>query len=138
MVKELKNFLIGGDLVEVAVGLVMALVFTAVVKAFISDLVTPIIALIFGKPNFGELSFTINNSHFLYGDFINSLITFLTTGLAVFFFVVKPYNAFKERARRSPDPDSDVRPCTECLSEIPREATRCAFCTSAQTPLPAV
>jgi len=137
MLKEFKKFLIGGDLVEIAVGLVMALVFSAVVKAFVADLITPIIALIFGQPNFGALSFTINSSHFLYGDFINNAVTFVSTGIAVFFFVVKPYNALKERTRSTPDPDGDVRPCSECLSDIPRAATKCAFCTSPQTPLSA-
>ena len=116
------------DLVELAVGLVMALVFAAVVKSLVSALITPIIALLFGRPNFSQLSFTLNSSHFLYGDFINSLITFLTTGFAVFFFVVKPYNAFKARTRLTADPDSDVRPCSECLSDIPLQATRCAHC----------
>jgi len=135
MLKEFKKFLVDGDLVEIAVGLVMALVFAAVVKSLVSDLITPIIALIFGRPNFSQLSFTLNSSHFLYGDFINSLITFLTTGFAVFFFVVKPYNAFKARTRLTADPDSDVRPCSECLSDIPKAATRCRFCTSPQTPV---
>lgn len=137
MLREFKKFLIGGDLVTIAVGLVMALVFAAVVSAFVKDIITPIIGLIFGKPNFSSLSFTINSSHFLYGDFINAVFTFVTTGLAVFFFVVRPYNALRERTRRAPDPDSDVRPCTECLSDIPKAATRCAFCTSDQTPVAA-
>ena len=136
-VKDFKNFLTDGEVVVIAVGLVMATVFTAVVKALVADVLTPIIAVIFGKPDFADLSFTINGSHFLYGDFINALITFLTTGFAVFVFVVRPYNAFRERTRRNPDPDSDVRPCTECLSDIPREARRCAHCTSVQEPLPA-
>ena len=135
MIKDLKKFLIGGDLVTIAVGLVMALVLAALIKALVADLLTPIIALIAGKPNFGALAFTINGSHFLYGDFINNLITFVSTGAAVFFFIIKPYNVLKERTRRAPDADSDVRPCSECLSDIPKEATRCAFCTSVQTPL---
>jgi large conductance mechanosensitive channel len=137
VVKDFKNFLLEGDLVSVAVGLVMALVTTAVIKALVADIITPIVALIFGRPSFENLSFTINSSHFLYGDLINSIVTFLTTGFAVFFFVVKPYNAFRERTRRTPDPDSDMRPCTECCSDIPKAATRCAFCTSVQTPLSA-
>jgi large conductance mechanosensitive channel len=135
MIKDFKKFLIGGDLVTIAVGLVMALVLAALIKALVADLLTPIIAMIAGKPNFGGLTFSINASHFLYGDFINNLITFVSTGAAVFFFIVKPYNALKERTRRSPDADSDVRPCSECLSDIPKAATRCAFCTSVQTPL---
>lgn len=137
MVREFKKFLIDGDLVEVAVGLVMALVLAALVKALVADLLTPIIALIAGKPDFGGLRFTINGSHFRYGDFINNLITFVSTGAAVFFFVVKPYNTFQARTRKDPDVDSDTRPCTECLSNIPKEAKRCKFCTAAQTPLAA-
>jgi large conductance mechanosensitive channel len=118
--------------VRKAIQMVMAIVLAALVKALVADLVTPIIAVIIGKPNFGALSFTINSSHFLYGDFINNVVTFVSTGAAVFFFIVKPYNALKERTRRAPDPDSEVRPCSECLSDIPKAATRCAFCTSEQ------
>lgn len=135
MVKEFKKFLIDGDLIDVAVGLVMAIVLAALVKALVADLLTPIIALIAGKPDFGELSFTINGSHFLYGDFVNNLITFISTGAAVFFFVVKPYNALQARIRSNPDADSDTRPCGECLSSIPKEARRCKFCTATQTPM---
>src|ERR1700691_6750478 len=114
MLRDFKKFLIGGDLVTIAVGLIMALVLAALIKALVADLLTPIIAMIVGKPNFSALSFTINGSHFLYGDFINNLITFVSTGAAVFFAIVRPYNRFRERSRREPDDDSDVRPCTEC------------------------
>ncbi len=130
LVADFKSFLIKGDLVSLAVGLVMALVFAAVVKALITDLITPIIALIFGQPNFGALSFSINSSHFLYGDFINSLITFVTTGVAVFFFVVKPYEAFLAR-RKTGDPT--VKACPECTREIPASARRCPECTAQLT-----
>ena len=105
----------------------MALVFAAVVKALIADLITPIIALIFGQPDFGALSFSINSSHFLYGDFINNLITFVTTGAAVFFFVVKPYESFLAR-RKTGDPT--VKACPECTTEIPVAARRCPQCTA--------
>ena len=91
VIEDFKKFLLRGNLVELAVAFVMGAVFATLVKAFIADLITPIIALIFGKPNFGQLSFTINGSHFAYGDFINNLITFLVTAAAMFFFVVKPY-----------------------------------------------
>jgi large conductance mechanosensitive channel len=138
MLRDFKKFLIGGDLVTIAVGLVMALVLAALIKALVADLLTPIIAMIVGKPDFSALSFTINGSHFLYGDFINNLITFVSTGAVVFFVIVKPYNSFKDRARRAPDEDSEVRPCSECLSEIPKEAIRCAYCASDQTPIIAV
>src|ERR1039458_7763100 len=83
--------------VRKAIQMVMAIVLAALVKALVADLVTPIIAVIIGKPNFGALSFTINSSHFLYGDFINNVVTFVSTGAAVFFFIVKPYNALKDR-----------------------------------------
>jgi large conductance mechanosensitive channel len=136
MLRDFRKFLINGDLVTAAVGLVMALVLAALTKALVADLLTPLIAAIIGKPSFGALSFTINGSHFLYGDFINNLITFASTGAAVFFVIIRPYNRLKERLRRTPDEDSDMRPCSECLSEIPKQATRCAYCTAVQTPLP--
>ena len=138
MFKEFKDFLKKGDLVSMAVGLVMALVFAALVKALIADLITPIIALIFGKPDFSSLSFTINSSHFLYGDFINYLISFVAIAAAVFFLVVQPVNLLMRRRRTETDVESETRPCTECLSSIPTEARRCAFCTSPQEPLTAI
>ena len=104
--------------------------FAALLKAFIADLITPIIALIFGQPNFENLSFTINSSHFLYGDFLNALITFVTTALVIFLFVVKPYNMLMER-RAQEDPDS--KECPECTSVIPIKARRCPECTSELT-----
>jgi len=129
LVQDFKKFLIKGNLVTLAVAFVMGAVFAALVKAFIADLITPIIALIFGEPNFGSLSFTINSSHFLYGDFINNLITFVTTAAAVFFFVVKPYEAFEARRRPGED-DPEVKACPECTSEIPVGARRCPLCTA--------
>jgi large conductance mechanosensitive channel len=127
LIADFKAFLVKGDLVSLAVGLVMALVFAAVVKALIADLITPIIALIFGKPNFENLSFSINSSHFLYGDFINSLITFVTTGAAVFFFVVRPYQTLIDRRAKE---DPSVKECPECTTEIPAAARRCPQCTA--------
>jgi large conductance mechanosensitive channel len=124
---DFKKFLMRGNLVELAVAFVIGVVFAALVKAFIADLITPIIGLIFGKPDFGALSFTINSSHFFYGDFLNNLITFITTAAAVFFFVVKPYNALMAR-RATEDPDS--KECPECTSTIPIGARRCPLCTS--------
>src|ERR1700716_1317010 len=112
---DFKKFLKRGNLVELAVAFVIGAVFAALVKAVIADLIPPMISLIFGKPNFGALSFTINGSHFLYGDFTNNLITFITTAAAVFFFVVKPYNMLV--ARRAQE-DPDVKECPECTMEI--------------------
>ncbi len=134
MLKDFKAFLLRGNVVDLAVAVVIGAAFGAVVTALVRDLITPIIALIFGKQNFSNLSFTINSSHFLYGDFINYLISFLTIAAAIFFFVVQPVNLLMRRRRTEPDVESETRPCTECLSAIPREARRCAFCTSPQEP----
>jgi large conductance mechanosensitive channel len=132
MLKDFREFLLRGNVVDLAVAVVVGAAFGAVVTALVRDLLTPIIALIFGKPNFSNLSFTINSSHFLYGDFINFLIAFVSIAAAVFFFVVQPVNALLARRRKAEDEEADTRPCTECLSEIPREARRCAFCGQPQ------
>ena len=124
---EFKAFLLRGNLVDTAVGIVIGLAFAAVISSFVADLVTPLIAAIFGKPDFASLSFTINSSVFHYGAFINALISFLLVAIVLFFIVVKPVNAMRAR-RDSPDPTT--RECPECLSEIPVEAHRCAFCTT--------
>ena len=126
--KDFKEFLLRGNLVDVAVGIVIGVAFAALVTAFVADLITPLIAAIFGKHDFSSLYFTINGSKFLYGDFINALITFVSIAAAIFFFVVRPYNHLM--ARRTTEPaDETVRPCPECLSEIPKAARRCSFCT---------
>lgn len=138
VMKDFKTFLLRGNVVDLAVAVVIGAAFGALIDALVRDLLTPVIALIFGKPNFAALSFTINGSHFLYGDFINYLISFVSIAAAVFFFVVQPINALMARRKTQPDVDSETRPCTECLSDIPREARRCAYCTSQQQPLPAV
>jgi large conductance mechanosensitive channel len=126
ILEDFKKFLLQGNLVNLAVAFIIGLAFAAVVKALIGDLITPIIAMIFGKPDFGSLSFTINSSHFAYGDFINALITFVSTAAAVFFFVVKPYELFE--ARKPKDPTT--KDCPECTSEIPIAAKRCPQCTA--------
>jgi large conductance mechanosensitive channel len=124
---DFKNFLLKGNLVTIAVAFVFGTVFAALVKAFIADLITPIIAMIFGKPNFESLSFTINHSKFLYGDFLNYVIAFVTTAFAIFFFVVKPYDFFE--SRRAKD-DPKVKACPECTMDIPSAARRCPECTA--------
>jgi len=124
---DFKKFLFRGNVVDLAVAVVVGTAFAALVKALVADLLTPIIALIFGKPNFSSLSFTINSSHFLYGDFINYLITFVSIAAAVFFFVVAPVNRLIERRAQA---DPETKECPECTSAIPIGARRCPQCTA--------
>src|ERR671936_2687144 len=116
--KDFKEFLLRGNLVDVAVGIVIGVAFAALVSALVADLITPLIAAIGGNPDFSGLSFTINRSHFLYGAFINALIAFLVIAAVVFFLVVKPVNALLARRRTEPPVDEAVRKCPECLSEV--------------------
>jgi large conductance mechanosensitive channel len=132
MAKDFKAFLLRGNVVDLAVGIVIGAAFGAVVTALVKDLLTPIVAAIIGKPDFSTLSFTINHSKFAYGEFINALIAFVSIAIAVFFFVVQPVNALMARRKTGVDTESETRSCSECLSEIPRQARRCAFCTSPQ------
>ncbi len=133
--KDFKEFLLRGNLVDMAVGVVIGLAFAAVITALVADLVTPLIAAIGGNPDFSSLSFTINNSRFLYGAFINALITFIVIAAVIFFLVVKPVNALMARRRAEGPIEPDVRSCPECLSEIPKAAKRCAFCTAEIAPV---
>jgi large conductance mechanosensitive channel len=131
MLREFKQFIMRGNVVDLAVAVVIGTAFAAVVAAFIADIITPLIAAIFGKQDFSNLSFTINKSTFHYGAFINALITFLSVAAAIFFFVVKPINVLQARRAAGAPPESPTtRSCPECLSEIPIAASRCAFCTS--------
>jgi large conductance mechanosensitive channel len=131
VLKDFKSFLLRGNLIDLAVAVVVGTAFAALVKALVADILTPIIALIFGKSDFSALSFTLNKSHFLYGDFINNAITFITTAAVVFFFVVKPYEVLMSRRDQE---DPTVKPCPECTSDIPIKARRCPECTAVLEP----
>ncbi|MBZ5567164.1 MAG: large conductance mechanosensitive channel protein MscL [Acidobacteriia bacterium] len=129
--KGFKQFLLRGNVVDLAVAVVVGAAFGAVVTAFVKDLVTPLIAAIVGKPDFSAFYFDVNGSRFLYGDFINAALAFLLISAAVYFFVVLPINTLIQRYRKAPAPaDPTTKKCPECLSEIPIAARRCAFCTS--------
>jgi large conductance mechanosensitive channel len=132
MLRGFKTFLLRGNVVELAIAVVIGVAFGAVITAFVKDLVTPLIAALGGKPDFSTLYFTINKSRFLYGDFFNVLIAFVIIAAVIYFFVVVPYTAMIERSRKEPPADPTTKKCTECLSEIPKDARRCAFCTSPQ------
>ena len=129
--KGFKQFLLRGNVVDLAVAVVVGAAFGAVVSAFVKDLLTPLIAAIVGKPDFSAFYFDVNGSRFLYGDFINAAIAFLLVSAAVYFFVVLPINTLIQRYRKAPAPaDPTTKKCPECLSEIPIAARRCAFCAS--------
>ena len=134
MLREFKEFLFRGNIVDLAVAIVVGTAFVALVNAFVADILTPIIAAIFGKPDFSGLTFHINGSTFLYGSFLNALFTFFTVALVIFFLVVKPMNALTARSR--PDEEKPAtRECPECLSVIPNAARRCSQCTAQVTPI---
>ena len=132
MLTDFKKFILRGNVVDLAVAVTVGLAFAAVVTAFVNDLITPLIAAIFGKPNFSDLSFTLNHSKFRYGSFINALLSFLIIATVVFFAVVVPLTALMRRLNVLPkdEPEPETHPCPECLSDIPVAARRCAFCTS--------
>jgi large conductance mechanosensitive channel len=133
MLKGLRDFLFRGNVVDLAVAVVIGVAFGAVVNALVKDLLTPLIAAIVGKPDFSGLAITVNNSRFLYGDFLNALVSFLLVGTAVYFFVVVPMRAYLARTA-GPAPTPTTQPCPECLSEIPVGARRCAHCTAVIAP----
>src|SRR5437868_3255428 len=129
--KGFREFIFRGNVLDLAVAVVMGGAFGAVVTALVKDLLTPLIAAIAGKPDFSAVSFTVNGSKFLVGDFINALISFLLIGSAVYFFVVLPLNKLMARLRRGEaPPDPTTKKCPECLSDVPIAARKCAFCTS--------
>jgi large conductance mechanosensitive channel len=133
MLKGFKDFLMRGNVVDLAVAVVIGGAFGAVVTALVKDLVTPLVAAIFGKPDFSAIVFELNGSKFLLGDFVNAVVAFLMVATAIYFFVVLPVNTVMARIKRGDvPPDPTTKKCPECLSEIPLAARRCAFCTSVQ------
>ena len=130
MLKEFRDFVLRGNVVELAVAVVIGAAFGAVVSSFASSFITPRIAAIGGKSDFSGLAFEINGSLFPYGQFVNALISFLIVAAVIFFVIMRPLNALMARMRPEPPLDRVVRPCPECLSDIPEAARRCAFCTA--------
>jgi large conductance mechanosensitive channel len=129
MLSGFKQFILRGNVIDMAVGVVIGAAFATVVSAFTADLLTPIIAALVSKPNFSSIVFTLNGSEFKVGDFLNALVSFLLVAGAVYFFVVVPVNALVSRMRKAPAPaDPTTKKCPECLSEIPMDAKRCAHC----------
>jgi len=131
MLKEFKQFIMKGNVVDLAVGVVIGVAFGSVVTALVKDLITPLISALGGKPDFSALSFTIHNSKFLYGDFINQVVSFVIIAAVVFFFVVKPLNKLQELTSRNKMPQvATDKKCPQCLSDIPKDAKKCKYCTS--------
>jgi large conductance mechanosensitive channel len=131
---EFKTFLLRGNLIELAVAVVIGVAFTDVVKSVVADLITPLIAAIGGKPDFSDLTFTLNDSVFRYGNFINNLLAFVTVAAVIFFLVIKPANLLTARMRRETPPDPTLRKCPACFESINSSATRCRYCTSEVEP----
>jgi large conductance mechanosensitive channel len=129
--KGFKTFIMRGNVLDLAVAVVIGAAFGAVVTALVKDLITPLIAAIVGKPDFSAIQFEVNGSKFLIGDFVNAIVSFLLISAAVYFFVVLPMNALLARIRRGETPpDPTTQECPECLSVIPIAARRCAQCTT--------
>jgi large conductance mechanosensitive channel len=126
-VRGFRAFLLRGNVVELATAVVIGVAFGVVITAFVKDLVTPLIAAIGGQPDFSSMSFTVNNSKFPYGDFLNAFLAFVLVAAVIYFLVIVPYTAMTARSKKEPA-DLTTRKCPECLSEIPIDAHRCAFC----------
>jgi large conductance mechanosensitive channel len=127
-----KQFLLRGNVVDMAVGIVVGAAFGTVVTSFVKDLLTPLIASAGHAPDFSRIFFQFRGSRFLIGDFVNAVVSFIIIAAAVYFAVVLPINTLVARMRREPPPDPTTKKCPECISEIPIQAKKCAFCTSTQ------
>lgn len=130
MLNDFKQFILRGNVVDLAVGVVIGAAFGAVVTSLVKDLITPFISAIIKQPDFSNLVFSINGSEFRYGEFLNNLLSFVIVAVAIFFFVVVPINSLVKRMKKAPPADPTTKKCPECLSEIPLVATRCAHCTT--------
>ncbi len=132
LLKDFKQFLLRGNVVDLAVGVVIGAAFTSVVNALVADLLTPFISAIAKIPDMSDLSFVVNGSKFAYGHLLNTLISFVLIASTIFFFIVKPMNILVSRSRgKSAPADPTTKKCPECLSEVPIQARRCAHCTQA-------
>lgn len=136
ILKGFKDFVVRGSVVDLAVGVMVGAAFNSVVSSLVKDLMTPLIAAIFKQPNFSTFSFTIRGSQFLYGDFLNNLISFIITAATIYFFIVVPINKLSS-IHKGPPAEATTKACPECLSNIPIKAHRCAYCTSVQPATPA-
>jgi large conductance mechanosensitive channel len=131
MLKDFKKFILRGNVVDLAVAVVVGGAFGAIVSAFVRDLITPLLAAVGGQHDFSGLYFTINNSRFMYGDLLNAIISFLLIASVIFFFVVQPINKLVTRANRNKSSDEpSEKKCNFCLSTIPEAASKCRYCTS--------
>lgn len=134
MLAGFKQFILKGNVVDLAIGVVMGVAFGSLVTALVKDFITPLIAAIGGKPNFSSLYFTVNNSKFMIGDFFNALLSFVINAAVIYFFVVLPMNHLLARMVKEKPVDPTTQKCPDCLSIIPLIAKRCAFCTTILTP----
>jgi large conductance mechanosensitive channel len=132
--KGFKEFILRGNVLDLAVAVVLGAAFGNVISSFVRDLLTPLIAALGGQPNFSSLYFTVNNSRFMYGEFINSIISFLIVGTVIYFFVVVPMSRLLGRSKERAQAPS-LRKCPECLSDVPLQARRCAFCAVTLNPV---
>jgi large conductance mechanosensitive channel len=124
-----KQFILRGNVVDLAVGVVFGAAFSGLVNSIVKDLITPLIAAVFKQPDFSSMQFTINGSKFMLGDFLNTFISFALLAVVIYFFIVLPMNALISRSRKEPPQDPTTKKCPECKSEVPLDAHRCAYCT---------
>ena len=133
MLKGFKDFILRGNVVDLAVGVMIGAAFNSLVTALVKDLLTPLVAAIFKQPDFSTMTFTVNGSQFFYGDFLNAIVAFLLVAAAIYFFVVVPINKLSSRLKKGPPAEAITKVCPECLSSIPAKASRCAYCTASIT-----